>query len=69
MKTDMHKLRGKIVERQLTQEEFAALIGMDASTFSRKMRANGLAFTVGQMHKIVDILALSHDEATQIFLQ
>ncbi len=69
MRTDMDKLRGKIAERRLTQEEVAARIGIDASTFSRKMKANGLAFTVGQMHKIVDTLNISGEEAKQIFLQ
>jgi transcriptional regulator with XRE-family HTH domain len=66
--TDMAKLRGKIKEKSLTQEEVAVKIGIDGSTFSRKMKADGLTFTVGQMHKMVDILGLSKQEAIQIFL-
>lgn len=69
MHTDMAKLRGKIAEKSLTQEEVASMIGVDGSTFSRKMKANGLTFTVEQMHKIADVLALTNQEAVQIFLQ
>lgn len=68
MHTDMAKLRGKIAEKSMTQEEVAAKIGIDSSTFSRKMKADGLSFTVGQMHKIVDVLSISPDEAIKIFL-
>ena len=69
MKTDMNKLRGKIAEKSITQEELSKKLGIDSSTFSRKMKANGLAFTVGQMHKLVEILDISPDEARQIFFQ
>ena len=65
---DTNKLRGKMAERRVTQEELARQIGMNAATFYRKMQANGLAFTVGQMHDMVDFLHMSADEATNIFL-
>lgn len=68
MRTDMNKLRGKLYEKGITQEELANEIGINSSTFSRKMRADGLAFTVGQMHMIVDTLHLTGEEACQIFL-
>lgn len=69
MHTDMAKLKGKITERSMTQEEVAEKIGIDSSTFSRKMKADGLTFTVGQMHKIANVLSLTNQEAVQIFLQ
>ena len=69
MHTDMAKLRGKISERSMTQEEVALKLEIDSSTFSRKMKSDGLSFTVEQMHKIVDILGLTPQEAIQIFLQ
>ena len=69
MHTDMAKLKGKITERSMTQEEVAEKIGIDSSTFSRKMKADGLTFTVGQMHKIANVLSLANQEAVQIFLQ
>lgn len=69
MQVDIDRLRGKIVERRMTHEELASKIGVDTSTLSRKLKCNGLTFTVGQMHKIADALNLSHNEARQIFLR
>ena len=51
----------------MTQEEVAERLGVDSSTFSRKMKADGL--TVEQMHKLVEILNMTPQEAIQIFLQ
>ncbi len=67
MKTNMDKLKGKITERGITKGELATKIGMDESTFYRKMKADGLAFTVGQMHKMVDVLGITADEAKTFF--
>lgn len=69
MYVDTAKLRGRIVEKGLTQEALAAQIGIDSSTFSRKMGANGTSFTIGQMHQMAEILMLSGKEAAEIFLQ
>ena len=69
MYVDTAKLRGRIVEKGFTQETLAEQLGIDNSTFSRKMKANGVAFTVGQMHQIAKLLALSGKEAADIFLQ
>lgn len=52
----------------LTVDELAIQIGMNPSTFYRKTK-NGLdAFTVGEMHSLVDALKLSGKEAKDIFL-
>lgn len=69
MHVDIAKLRGRIVEKGFTQESLAEQLGIDNSTFSRKMKTNGVAFTIGQMHQITELLALSCDEAGDIFLQ
>ena len=69
MKVDVNKLKGKMAEKQLTAEALATTIGIDGSTFYRKLKANGLTFTVAQMHRIAEVLQLSKEEATQIFLQ
>ena len=53
----------------MTQEELAEKLGVDSSTFSRKMKADGLSFTVAQMQKLVEILNMTPQEAIQIFLQ
>ena len=68
MSTNMDILRGKMVERRVSQEEMARKLGIDASTFYRKMKSDGINFTVGQMHKIVEVLKLTSEEATSIFL-
>lgn len=68
MSTNMDILRGKMAERRITQEEMARKIGVDVSTFYRKMKSDGVNFTVGQMHKIVEVLKLSNEEAAAIFL-
>lgn len=68
MHTDVNKLRGKMAEKRMSNEELAVKIGMDPSTFYRKIKADGLAFTVGQMHKIAKELSLTAEEASAIFL-
>lgn len=68
MKVNTDLLRGKIVGKGLTQERVAEMIGIDRSTFSRKMRSNALDFSVEEMHKMCHVLGLSNDEAIQIFL-
>lgn len=68
MSTNMEMLRGKMAERKMSPEDMAREIGVDASTFYRKLKTDGVTFTVGQMHKIVDVLNLSREEAASIFL-
>lgn len=69
MHTDMQKLKAKIVECRMTQESFAHRLGINVSTLYRKMKAEGVSFTIGEMHQIVEILGLTVQEANQIFLQ
>lgn len=64
----MDVLRGKMAEKKVSAEDMAKAMGIDASTFYRKMKSDGLTFTVGQMHQVVNVLKLSPDEATKIFL-
>ena len=65
----MAKLKGKIAEKSMTQEDVASKIGINSSTFSRKMKSDGLSFTVGQIHRLVELLDMTPQEAVQIFLQ
>ena len=69
MRMNTAKLRGKIVECGLRQEDVAKEIGIDASTMSRKLNSGGEMFTIGQMHKLADVLKLTSEEAADIFLQ
>lgn len=68
VEVNTNKLKGKIAECGLTNETFAKAIGIDNSTFFRKMKSKGLAFSIGQMHRMADILSLSPQEASDIFL-
>lgn len=68
MKVDVNKLKGKMTEKGFTQKSLSKAIGMNPSTLNRKLSAQGLMFTVGEMHEIADVLKLSNNEAAQIFL-
>lgn len=68
MHVDTDRLKGRIVALGLTQEQVAAQMKVDRSTFSRKMQNRALSFSVGEMHTLCRILNLSAEEATKIFL-
>ena len=63
---NVSKLKGKIVERDITQEELAKNIGITKSTFYRKMKQNG-NFSIKEVNLIVSSLNLTKDEASNIF--
>jgi len=64
-----NKLRGKIVENGISVEELSKQIGINPSTFYRKMEDNYMSqFTIGECHKICSILKLSPEDAISIFL-
>lgn len=64
---DTLKLAGSIVEHGTTQEQVAKQIGIDRSTFYRKMQ-NG-RFFVDEARAIKKALNLSDEEASRIFLR
>ena len=61
------KLIGKIAENRKTQEKVAEYIGINRTTFHRKMKAGGLKFTVEEMQKMVECIPLTTSEAVEIF--
>lgn len=61
------KLKGKIVENGMTQEEFAKAANIDRATFNRRLKRSE-SFTIGEVSRIVTVLKLSEDEALSIFL-
>lgn len=63
---DVNKLNGKIVEQRTTKEALADAIGVDRSTFYRRLKANKLL--VEDMHKICRALDLSRTDAMEIFM-
>lgn len=66
---NVQMLKGKIVEKNTTQEAVADSIGVNRTTFYRKMKNKGNTFTVGEMHKIVEAIPLSKEEAVNIFFE
>lgn len=64
---NVQMLKGKISESGITQEAIADAIGMNRSTFYRKLKRKGNTFTVEEMNKIVEIIPLSKEEAVSIF--
>ncbi|WP_353180455.1 helix-turn-helix domain-containing protein [Delftia acidovorans] len=64
----MSKLRGKIVEAGTTQEAVADQVGINRSTFYRKVKAEGVSFTIGEIHKIANAINLTQQDAIEIFL-
>lgn len=64
---NINKLKGKIVEKGLNIEQVADMIGVDRSTFYRKMN-NADKITIGEAVKIKDALLLSDGDAYDIFL-
>lgn len=68
MSTNIDMLRGKMEKCRITNDEMAKRLGINPSTFYRKLKTDGTTFTVGQMHKIAEVLELEPEEATAIFL-
>ena len=68
MMVDVGMLREKIDAKGISIQEFSKEMGINPSTFYRKLETDGLHFTIGQMHKAVELLALLKSDAVQIFL-
>lgn len=64
---NINKLKGKIVEKGLNIEQVADMIGVDRSTFYRKLN-NADKITIGEAARIKDALLLSDGDAYDIFL-
>lgn len=69
MFTNIDELKRKMSEREISKEAMANALGINPSTFYRKLQTAGENFTVGQMHRIAEILNLSREEVSLIFLE
>lgn len=67
--TKGRKLRAKLVEKDIGIPWLAKELGMNSSTFYRKLRRGIGAFTVSEMQGIVHRAALTDEEALDIFLR
>lgn len=63
---DTNKLKGAIVEHGKDQQQVAKEIGIDKSTFYRKMKEGG-SFSVGEAAKMAEVIPLTDSEAIAIF--
>lgn len=63
------KLKGLIVERGTTHEAVADSLGIDRSTFHRKLKAGGDTFTVADVNKMIVAIPISFSEAKEIFFE
>ena len=64
---DFSKLRGKIVEKFKTQEEFAKAMGCSTQTLNYKLN-NKIEFTSREINKAIKLLDIKNqNEAWQIF--
>jgi len=64
---NVNKLKGKIVEKEMTIEKLAKAIGVDKATVYRKLSNSGDSFSIGEADSIVKALSLSASEAQSIF--
>ena len=65
---NIQMLKGKIVEKGLNVESVAEKIGIDRSSLYRKLN-NGEKISCGEAKRIMEVLGLSEEEATLIFLR
>lgn len=63
---DVNKLKGAIVANGKDQQQIAKEIGIDRSTFYRKMKEGG-SFSVGEASKMAEVIPLTDSEAISIF--
>jgi len=67
MCVDTSALRKRIADKGLSIADISGKIGIDQSTFYRKLEA-GEKFSIGEAHRIVAVLGLSDKDAMHIFL-
>lgn len=60
-----NKLKGKLVERDITVTKMSEILKMNPSTFYRKIKNN--SFKIAEADVIVRVLSLTTDEANEIF--
>lgn len=60
-------LKAMIAERGTTLEAVADSAGMNRSTFYRKLKQDGNGLTIREIHKIVEAVPMTREEAVEIF--
>lgn len=68
MQINIELLKDEMNKCSMNIKKVAALIGIDESTFYRKLKANGETFTVKEMFDIIEVLDIEKEKASEIFL-
>lgn len=68
MKTNVKELVDMMKSKGIGVPELAQKIGVDASTLYRKLGAGGEKFTIGEVHRMMEAIPLSNEDANRIFL-
>lgn len=67
MSVNINRLKGKIVEKEKSGAQIAKELGINQSTYYRKLSRGGATFTLDQVSKLSEILDLNETERTDIF--
>lgn len=67
--TNADKLKAILKEKGMSIEKVSKLIGIDKSTFYRKLASDGATFTIGEVDKMSKALSLTVDEINAIFFR
>lgn len=68
MRVNIDMLKRAAASAGYTQKRLAEELGVNQSTFSRKMRGGGISFSIAEMHDIVSSLSLTREQVCDIFL-
>ena len=66
---NLEKLREAMAKRAVTPEAAAETLGIDRSTFYRRLERNGAKFTVEEVANLSRLLKLSAREVNAIFFE
>ena len=68
MPVDVERIKIRMNEMDLTVKDVVNALGIDESTYYRKMANSGKTFSVEQARKLSVLLDLTKQEASEIFL-
>ncbi|BEU87851.1 hypothetical protein TAMA11512_13150 [Selenomonas sp. TAMA-11512] len=64
---NVDRLRGRMVEYKVNADKMASLLGINRSTFYRKLESDGEAFTIREVNIIAETLKLNLADLNAIF--
>lgn len=67
MGIDINYLKERMKAAGRTPDQAASAMGMNTATYYRKLKADGVKFTVDEMQRIIQFLNLTEEDAARIF--